>query len=74
MVNTTTGHAEIQRWAARETWLIGHGAGEQELENLDGDAWFEKFEDADLAFLYQDQKKSGEESTFFKLVDRSSGG
>ena len=49
----------------------GHGAGEDQLEHLDWDTWFEKFDAAELALLYQDRKKSGEESTFFKLVDRS---
>lgn len=50
----------------------GYGAGEEELEHLDWDTWFEKFDASGLALLYQDEKKGGEESTFFKLVDRSS--
>lgn len=49
----------------------GHGAGEAELEHLDWGTWFEKFESSGLALVYQDRKKSGEESTFFRLVDRS---
>jgi hypothetical protein len=40
------------------------------LEEISWDDWFEKFEDANLAFLYQDEKKDGETSTFFKLVKR----
>jgi hypothetical protein len=40
------------------------------LEEISWDDWFEKFEDAKLAFLYQDEKKDGETSTFFKLVKR----
>jgi hypothetical protein len=40
------------------------------LEEISWDEWFEKFEDAGLAFLYQDEKKDGETSTFFKLVNR----
>jgi hypothetical protein len=46
------------------------GAGEDQLEHISWDEWFEKFDDSDLAFLYQEQKASGEDSTFFKLVSR----
>jgi hypothetical protein len=46
------------------------GAGEDELEHIDWDEWFEKFESENLAFLYQERKASGEDSTFFKLVSR----
>jgi hypothetical protein len=46
------------------------GAGDDRLEQVDWDTWFETFDDRDLAFLYQKQKASGEDSTFFKLVDR----
>lgn len=46
------------------------GAGEEELEHISWEQWFEKFEDSNLAFLYQERKASGEDSTFFKLVSR----
>ena len=46
------------------------GAGEDELEHISWDEWFQKFESERLAFLYQEQKVSGEDSTFFKLVSR----
>jgi hypothetical protein len=46
------------------------GAGEDRLEHIDWDAWFEKFDESDLAFLYQEQKADGGDSTFFKLVSR----
>lgn len=46
------------------------GAGEDSLEHITWDEFFEKFEENGLAFLYQDEKKSGEGSTFFKLVKR----
>jgi hypothetical protein len=46
------------------------GAGEESLEPISWDEWFEKFRASDLAFLYQDEKASGEDSTFFKLVKR----
>lgn len=48
-------------------------AGEDTLEHISWDEWFEKFDDKQLAFLYQEEKKSGEGSTFFKLVTRESG-
>lgn len=46
------------------------GAGEDSLEHISWDEWFEAFEENNLAFLYQEEKKSGEGSTFFKLVSR----
>ena len=44
------------------------GAGEDELEHIDWDTWFEKFDGEGLTFLYQAEKASGEDSTFFKLI------
>jgi hypothetical protein len=46
------------------------GAGEDQLEPISWDEWFRKFDESNLAFLYQEQKASGEDSTFFKLVSR----
>ena len=46
------------------------GAGTDELEHISWEEWFEKFEAENLAFLYQERKSSGEDSTFFKLVSR----
>jgi len=46
------------------------GAGGDQLEQVSWDEWFEKFDDNELAFLYQEKKASGEDSTFFKLVSR----
>jgi hypothetical protein len=46
------------------------GAGEDRLEHVDWDTWFQKFEEQSLAFLYQERKADGEDSTFFKLVSR----
>jgi hypothetical protein len=40
------------------------------LEHISWDEWFEKFDENKLAFLYQAKKASGEDSTFFKLVNR----
>lgn len=43
---------------------------EQKLEPLEWDEFFDKFEEADLAFLYQDKTKGGGTSRFFKFVSR----
>jgi len=48
------------------------GAGEDQLEHIDWDTWFDKFDDQGLALLYQEEKASGEDSTFAKLVKRDS--
>jgi hypothetical protein len=45
-------------------------SGEGSLEAIDWDSWFEKFEDSELAFLYQDKTADGKESRFNKLVSR----
>ncbi|HLS24937.1 MAG TPA: hypothetical protein VK063_03605 [Beutenbergiaceae bacterium] len=46
------------------------GAGADDLEPISWQEWFAKFDEENLAFLYQRQKASGEDSTFFKLVSR----
>jgi hypothetical protein len=46
------------------------GAGEDQLEHVSWDEWFEIFDRNNLAFLYQERKAGGEDSTFFKLVSR----
>ena len=46
------------------------GRGSESLEEISWEAWFEKFDEKELAFLYQDKTKNGEESRFFKLVSR----
>lgn len=46
------------------------GAGQDDLEHISWDDWFETFEESGLALLYQEHKASGEDSTFNKLVQR----
>ena len=46
------------------------GAGS--LEEISWKEFFQKFDEKKLAFLYQEQTSSGEESRFFKLVSRDS--
>ncbi|MDB9526299.1 hypothetical protein PN498_09905 [Oscillatoria sp. CS-180] len=45
-------------------------SGEDSLERIEWDEFFDKFEESSLAFLYQEELKSGEESRFCKLVSR----
>jgi hypothetical protein len=46
------------------------GQSEGDLEPISWEEFFEKFEESDLAFLYQDRTQDGQPSRFFKLVDR----
>lgn len=47
--------------------------GRDKLQPIPWDEWFDKFEEKNLAFLYQDQTKGGQKSNFNKLVSRDSG-
>lgn len=51
----------------------GVGA-EDSLEDISWDEFFQKFDEKNLAFLYQDKKADGEESRFSKFVNRKSEG
>lgn len=46
------------------------GAGTDDLEHVDWDTWFDAFDSNGLAAVYQQEKASGEDSTFIKLVNR----
>lgn len=50
------------------------GAGGDRFEEITWDEWFQKFDENNLAFLYQDHKRDGEQSTFFKLIRRDGDG
>ena len=82
---TTTDHEEIQRWiqdrGGTPTRVEGTNllrvdypgfSGEQTLEPLDWNEFFRIFDENNLAFLYQENTKDGEESRFSKFVDRDS--
>ena len=43
---------------------------EETFDELSWDEFFEQFEENDLAFLYQEETKEGDESRFFKFVSR----
>ena len=49
---------------------IDFGPKEQRLEEISWDEFFEKFDEADLAFLYQDRTKDGKLSRFHKFTHR----
>jgi hypothetical protein len=59
------GHAGILR--------IDFGPREKGLEEISWDEFFRKFEEAHLAFLYQDKTKDGKVSRFHKFVARDRG-
>lgn len=44
---------------------------DEDLEEISWEEFFDKFEEANLAFLHQDRTKDGEESRFFKFVERT---
>ena len=44
-------------------------SGEDSLEEISWDEWYQIFKDNGLAFLYQDKTSDGKESRFFKLVN-----
>lgn len=45
-------------------------ASNESLEKISWSEFFNKFEESNLAFLYQQELKSGKESRFCKLVSR----
>jgi hypothetical protein len=46
--------------------------GEDKLEHITWEEWFEKFDERGLALVYQEETASGERSNFNKLVSRES--
>ena len=77
----TTDHDTIREWVlvragvpatAGDALRIAfpEGGGEETLEHVSWEEWFRKFEEDELCFLYQEEKVSGETSTFFKLRQR----
>ncbi|MGE5084305.1 MAG: hypothetical protein ACM3ND_15540 [Acidobacteriota bacterium] len=47
-------------------------SGENSLEEIEWDEWFDKFDDNNLALIVQDQSAGGERSNFNKIVSRDS--
>ncbi len=48
-------------------------SGEGKLQPISWDDWFEKFDERNLALLYQETTASGQPSNFNKLVSRETG-
>ena len=46
-------------------------SGEDSLQHISWEEWFEKFDEQKLALLYQKETKAGEKSNFNKLISRS---
>jgi len=44
--------------------------GEDKLQPISWDEWFEKFDERKLALVYQEETAEGEKSNFNKLVSR----
>jgi hypothetical protein len=44
------------------------GYGGQDLEHISWDDWFRTFDERELEFLYQDRRKDGRQSNFFRLL------
>ncbi len=57
------GHAGVLR--------IDFGPRDEGLDDIGWDEFFQKFDESDLAFLYQDRTKDGKVSRFHKFVRRS---
>jgi hypothetical protein len=49
---------------------LDFGEPDPALEEISWDDFFEKFEENELALLYQDKTEAGDESRFNKLVNR----
>jgi hypothetical protein len=45
-------------------------SGEDSLEHITWDEWFEKFDEQHLALLFQEETASGQKSSFNKIVSR----
>ena len=59
------GHAGILR--------IDFDPKEEALDEIEWNEFFRKFDEADLAFLYQDRTKDGKLSRFHKFIRRRAG-
>lgn len=85
---TTADHAKIREWVesrnGHPATVKGTGDGEpgllridfdppeESLQRIEWDAFFEKFDEQGLTFLYQDKTKDGATSRFCKFVNPES--
>jgi hypothetical protein len=49
-------------------------SGEDSLEEVSWQDWFEKFDESDLVFLYQETLADGGQSNFNKLISKATAG
>ncbi|MDI6838768.1 hypothetical protein [Ciceribacter thiooxidans] len=80
----TTDHQDIRKWtearSGRPAKVKGASRGgilridfrepDENLEEISWQEFFDIFDSAKLAFLYQDETEGGKESRFNKFVDR----
>lgn len=82
--SVTTDHDKIRKWAEERGAKPAHvklqegqigiirldfpGYSGQNLEHISWDDWFKKFDDSDLALLYQETTANGEKSNFNKII------
>ena len=77
----TSDHDTIRHWALERSGVpatidgalgfdFPRGGSEASIEHVSWEEWFRQFEEDELCFLYQEEKVSGETSTFFKLRQR----
>lgn len=81
---TTTDHKEIKQWAESRggrparvegTDILridfpGYG-GDEQLEEISWELFFEKFDEHELQFLYQEESAEGKESRFNKFISQN---
>ena len=80
---TTQDHEEIRKWGGKPTHVTGTGgkndpgilridfpgySGEGKLEPISWDEFFKKFDQQNLAFVFQEKTADGQKSNFNKLV------
>ncbi len=81
----TTNYQEIKQWTeerdGRPVHIKGTGDAsdpgvlriefpEEDLEGISWEEFFRKFDESNLAFLYQDKLEDGRESRFHKFINR----
>lgn len=83
--HTTINHQEIKQWIeerggkpvhvkntgdAKDPGILRIEFPDEDLEDISWDDFFQKFDESNLAFLYQDNLKDGRESRFHKFINR----
>ncbi len=82
---TTTAHDVIQRWAderegkpsiirldGKNRLRVDFGEPEEGLEQITWGEFFTIFDDKNLEFVYEEETADGEQSLYYKFIDRDS--